>query len=272
MSTTCPDGPPSQRAGTLRLPRSYLWLAGDRADALAAGRASMADRLVIDLAGVAPQHKGRARDAVAAVLDAAQPVVLRIDAGSSAWFDDDVALCRHPGVAAVILPRTEGIDAVCAVAEQCLCDVLPGIATARGVVHARAIATVPGVTRLVFDAAALALDLGLDAEPPHPSDPAAAGHGEDATRASFEAAEPILQTYRAQLLLASRCAALAAPVETIGEGIADPAALRAIVGRARRSGFRAGLCRHGWQVVELNSAFSSSAPGAPSLDSSFPAT
>jgi len=53
--------------------------------------------VIVDLEdAVAPANKLAARDAVAGALDAAAPVVLRINGADTAWFADDARLAATP--------------------------------------------------------------------------------------------------------------------------------------------------------------------------------
>jgi len=222
------------------LPRAYLFVPGDRPERYAKARASGADAVIVDLEdAVAPQAKARARAALAAALDESAPLVVRINAAGTPWFMDDLELCRHPGVAAVMLPKAEGIDAVCEVVETTYKDVLPIIESARGIEAASAIARVPGVVRLAFGSIDLALDLGIDCEP--------------------DGREDELLHFRAQLVLASRLAGLAAPADGVSTAIDDVARLVADAQRARRLGFGAKLCIHPKQVAPVQAAFTPTA-------------
>ncbi|MDO8375563.1 MAG: CoA ester lyase [Aquabacterium sp.] len=225
------------------LPRAYLFVPADRPDRYAKARASGADAVIIDLEdAVAPEAKTRARDALANALDEATPVVVRINAAGTPWFADDLELCRHPGVAAVMLPKADGIDAVCTAFEACFKDLLAIIESARGVEEVRRIARVPGVVRLAFGSIDLALDLGIDCAP--------------------EGAEDELLHFRLQVVLASRLGGLDAPVDGVSTAIDDATRLQADAERARRQGFGAKLCIHPKQVAAVQAAFM---PGAERL-------
>lgn len=221
-------------------PRAYLFVPADRPERYAKARACGSDAVIVDLEdAVAPQGKSRARDALAGALDERMPVVVRINAAGTPWFDDDLELCRHPGVAAVMLPKAEGIDAPCSVVEACFKDVLPIIESARGVEEARSIARVPGVARLAFGSIDLALDLGIDCDP--------------------EGDEDELLHFRSQVVLASRLAGLAAPADGVSTATDDLVRLRRDAERARRLGFGAKLCIHPRQVATVQAAFTPAA-------------
>ncbi|WP_418319945.1 HpcH/HpaI aldolase/citrate lyase family protein [Piscinibacter sakaiensis] len=222
-----------------RLPRAYLFVPADRPERYAKARASGADAVIIDLEdAVAAESKLRARDALANALDEAAPVIVRINAADTRWFEDDLALCRHPGVAAVMLPKADGIDAVCSAFEACFKDVLPIIESARGVEESRNIARVPGVVRLAFGSVDLALDLGIDC---------AADGNEDE-----------LLFFRSQVVLASRLGGLDAPVDGVSTTIDANEKLRRAAERARRLGFGAKMCIHPSQVAAVQAAFTPS--------------
>ena len=223
-------------SGPKALPHAYLFVPADRPERIAKARASGADAVIVDLEdAVAPEAKVRAREALAALLDEAAPLVVRINAAGTPWFDDDLELCRHPGVAAIMLPMAEGIDAVCTVVETTYHDVLPIIESARGLKEIHSIASVPGVIRLAFGSVDLALDLGIDCAP--------------------DGAESELLAFRSQVVLASRLAGLAAPVDGVSTAIEDLQRLQADTERSRRLGFGAKLCIHPKQLAIVQAVF-----------------
>ncbi len=223
-------------ATSARQPHTYLFVPADRPERYAKARAAGADAVIVDLEdAVAPDAKRRARDALADALDEAAPVIVRVNAAGTPWYEDDLELCRHPGVAAVMLPKADGIDAVCHAFEATFKDLLPIIESARGVEEVRAIARVPGVVRLAFGSIDLAIDLGIDCAP--------------------DGGEAELQPYRAQVVLASRLGGLAAPVDGVSTAIDDPERLRADAERSRRLGFGAKLCIHPKQIPVVQAAF-----------------
>ncbi len=245
MSSVAPALPPA-------LPRTYLFVPADRPERIAKARASGADVVIVDLEdAVAPEAKPRAREALAQVLDqaAAQApaqgagsgaaLLVRINAADTPWFEDDLELCRHPGVEAIMLPKAEGIDEVCAVVETTFKDVIPLIESARGVHETAQVARVPGVVRLAFGSVDLALDLGIDCAP--------------------EGEEIELLPFRAQLVLASRLASLATPIDGVSTAIHDLPRLQKDAERSRRQGFGAKLCIHPQQIATVRAVFAPSA-------------
>ena len=220
------------------LPRSYLFVPADRPERFAKAQASGADAVIIDLEdAVAPHAKATARAALADWLDTGQgPVVVRINGIDTEWFADDLALAARPGVMAVMLPKAaRADDLACVRAAVPSAALLPLVETAEGIDRVREIAGAAGVQRLVFGSIDLQLDLAIS------------GDGEE------------LLLFRSQLVLASRLAQLAPPVDGVSTAIDDQIALQADAQRARRLGFGAKLCIHPRQVATVNDAFSPAA-------------
>lgn len=223
---------------TMTLPqRSFLFVPANRPDRFDKALACGADAVVIDLEdAVPPDNKTEARHAVASWLAAHHRVIVRINAADTPWFKDDLALARLPGVAGIMLPKTERIDEVFSV--SCIgagTAVFPMIETAAGLHNVHTIARAQGVQRLVFGSIDFQLDLGISGD------------------------ELELLPYRAQLVMASRLARLGAPIDGVSTSIDDQAALAADTLRSRRLGFGAKLCIHPKQVGAVNAAFCATA-------------
>jgi citrate lyase subunit beta/citryl-CoA lyase len=217
-------------------PRSYLFVPGDRAERIARARASGADAVIVDLEdAVAPANKLAARDAVAGALDAAAPVVLRINGADTAWFADDARLATHPGGAAVMLPKAASAEPVAALRSASGGkEVLALIESAAGMANVAALAATPGVVRLVFGSIDFQLDLDIADD------------------------DLALLAFRSQLVLASRVANLPTPVDGVTTALDDAARIESEARRARSLGFGGKLCIHPKQVAIVNSAFSPS--------------
>ena len=218
-------------------PRSYLFVPGDRPERFAKARASGADAVIVDLEdAVAPANKGAARDAVAGALDAAQPVVLRINGADTAWFEDDARLAAHPGVSAVMLTKAAAVEAVAALRTASGGKpVLALVESAAGMANLTALAAAQGVARLVFGSIDFQLDLDIADD------------------------DLALLPFRMQLVLASRVANLPPPVDGVTTALDDPLRIEGDARRARSLGFGAKLCIHPRQVAIVNGAFSPSA-------------
>jgi citrate lyase subunit beta/citryl-CoA lyase len=214
------------------LSRSYLFVPGHRPDRFDKACAAGADQVIIDLEdAVPPADKAKARDAVAAWLSPAHPVLVRINGADSEWFREDVALCGKPGVAGIVLPKAEREADLAALAAAGAQAILPLVESALGLWNCAALARMPRVERLVFGSIDFSLDLGI--------------------REGFEQ----LLYARSQLVLASRVAGIAAPVDGVTTSFDDPGAVRDDTLRARALGFGAKLCIHPKQVAPVNDAF-----------------
>ena len=217
--------------------RSLLFVPGSRPDRFEKALAAGANAVIIDLEdAVAPADKERAREDVSAWLAPHRAVMVRINGADNAWFGDDLALCRRPGVAAVMLPKAERAEDIAALRGAGAATVLPLIESAAGMAALTAIAAAPGVQRLVFGSIDFQVDLGMR-----------------------DALEDELLFFRSQLVLASRLAGLQAPVDGVSTAIDDADQLRDDVLRARRLGFGGKLCIHPRQVASVNRHFAPSA-------------
>ncbi|HYF58589.1 MAG TPA: CoA ester lyase [Burkholderiaceae bacterium] len=224
--------------------RSYLYVPADRPDRYAKALAAGADAVIVDLEdAVAPDAKASARRALADWLAAGVPggaVTVRINAPATPWFDDDLRACAAPGVVAVMVPKAERAEVLAEVAARLPGRrLLPLVETARGIADLRAVASAPAVERLAFGSIDLSLDLGVADE------------------------HEALLYARSRMVLASRLADLAAPIDGVTTALDDAEAIGRDAERARRLGFGAKLCIHPRQVAVVNRAF---APSEAELD------
>lgn len=221
------------------IPRSYLFVPGNRPERFDKACAAGADAVIVDLEDAVPfADKAVARDAVAAWLSEEKPVLVRINGADTDWFADDLALCRMPGVAGVVLPKAEQAGDIVRLRAAGAIAVLPLIESATGIDHLRAIASARGVQRLMFGSIDFQLDLGIPGE------------------------REELLFFRSQLVLASRLAGLAAPVDGVSTALDDADRLADDARHARQMGFGAKLCIHPKQVDAVNRCFT---PGAGEL-------
>ena len=221
----------------MALQRSLLFVPGSRPERFDKALAAGADAVIVDLEdAVAPADKVSARESVRAWLLPEHAIVVRINAAESPWFADDIALCVLPGVAAVLLPKAERADTIATLMKAGAKSVLPLIESAAGFAALTSIAAAPGVQRLVFGSIDFQLDLGMR-----------------------EAHEDELLVFRSQIVLASRLAGLAAPIDGVSTSIDDADALHTDVQRARRLGFGGKLCIHPKQVAGVHRGFAPSA-------------
>ena len=211
--------------------RSLLFVPGSRPERFAKALAAGASQVIVDLEdAVAPSDKDAARDALRNWLDAVRPVIVRVNGADTPWFADDLALCAHEGVCAVMLPKA-GQPHVASVMRA----VLALVENAAAFATLGLLASTPGVARLVFGSIDFQADLGM----------------RDAT-------EDDLNPFRAALVLASRAAGIDAPIDGVTVAIDDEARLGEDVLRARRLGFAGKLCIHPRQVARVNALFAPS--------------
>jgi citrate lyase subunit beta / citryl-CoA lyase len=216
-------------------PRSYLFVPGNRPERFEKARAAGADAVILDLEdAVPPEAKVSARVAVSGALDASHPVFVRINSAETEWFADDLAaLNAHPGVAGILLPKAESADQIAVVAKAGRdgLEILPIVETARGFSKLAEICAVSGVGRIVFGTLDFQIDLGMDAD------------------------DVDLLPFRCGIVLASRLAGIAPPVDGVSTTIDDADAIEADARRGRRLGFGAKLCIHPKQIAAVHRAY-----------------
>jgi citrate lyase subunit beta/citryl-CoA lyase len=229
----------------LALARTFLFVPGDRPERHARALASGADAVIVDLEdAVAPERKAEARMQLADSF-AALPVgdrrrlLVRVNACGTPWHADDRALMGRLAaqalLAGVVLPKAERADDLQALASAVgpAVALLPLIESVAGLDAADALAASTQVLRLVFGHLDFQADAGLSCGPD----------------------EIELVPVRLALVLASRRAGLAPPVDGITADWRDAARLAADAARALRGGFGAKLCIHPEQVPGVQAAF-----------------
>ncbi|MEO6971892.1 MAG: CoA ester lyase [Rhodoferax sp.] len=230
-------------ASAITLARSFLFVPANRPDRYAKALASGADAVIVDLEdAVSPQDKAPARGQLAAAFAGMAPaerarLLLRINASGTPWHEDDLALAQQlaaQGLAGVMVPKAESAAALQQVAAAVgqTCALVPLVESASGLDALDALAVSAQVLRLAFGNLDFQADLGL----------------------ACDADEAELAPVRLALVLASRRAELAAPVDGVTPATGDAVQLSADVARCRRGGFGAKLCIHPSQVAVVNAA------------------
>lgn len=212
---------------------TFLFVPGDRPDRFEKAMSSSADVVILDLEdAVAPDAKDKARVAVSGFLGEKRPVVVRPNAIGTPWHDADIQAIAKPGLAGVLLPKSEHADDLAQFKTRYPhVPLMPLIETARGFANLSQLAKIEGVCRFVFGTVDFQLDMGID------------GEGDE------------LLFFRSQIVLQSRLADLEAPIDGVSLTINDQAALDAESARARRLGFTGKLCIHPAQVPVVATAF-----------------
>jgi citrate lyase subunit beta / citryl-CoA lyase len=208
------------------LKRSYLFVPGNRPERFAKAVASGAGAVILDLEdAVPPEAKADARNAVCNWLSQHENAAwVRINGADTEFFEEDLRALAAVAVPGVVLPKAEaplGLGM----------PVIPLIESAAGLWNVLQVARGPRVERLAFGSVDFQLDAGIQ------------GDGE------------ALLYARSQLVLASRIARLASPIDGVTVQIGDTARLAQDVARARDLGFGAKLCIHPNQIDPVERGF-----------------
>jgi len=201
------------------LKRSYLFVPGNRPERFAKAATCGAGAVILDLEdAVPPEAKAGARHAVCDWLRQHENAAwVRINGADTEFFEEDLRALAGVPVPGVMLPKAEA-------PLELGMPVIPLIESAAGLWNALQVARGPRVERLAFGSVDFQLDAGIQ------------GEGE------------ALLYARSQLVLVSRIARLASPIDGVTVQIGDPAQLEHDVARARALGFGAKLCIHPNQV------------------------
>ena len=231
-----------------------LFVPGDRPDRFAKAVAAGPDLVIIDLEdAVPPEAKGSALEAVQTALapGGLLHAMVRVNAVDAPTFERELAalaeLAAQPGggLVGVMLPKAEDPTAVLALASTVgavntvdavgALAIVPLVESALGLVRAVELASVPGVTRLAFGALDFTLDVSAEI------DSATVAHA------------------RSTLVVASRAAGIAAPLDSPATDVRDLDAVLASARAARAMGFGGKLCIHPAQLSPVREAFAPTA-------------
>jgi citrate lyase subunit beta/citryl-CoA lyase len=232
----------------LAFARTFLFVPADLPERYARALGSGAGAVIVDLEdAVAPDRKAAARDALAEAHAALGPaersrLLVRVNPHGTPWHEADVALAERlarQGLAGVVLAKAERAEQLSrlAAAAGSQAVLVPLIESAAGLAALDELAAGPQVLRLAFGHLDFQADLGL----------------------ACEADEAELVPVRLALVLASRCAGIASPIDGVTPDWRDATRLAAEAARARRGGFGAKLCIHPEQVAPVQAAFAPSA-------------
>lgn len=216
---------------------TLLYVPADRPDRVVKALGSSADVVIVDLEdAVAPSAKSFARaEAARLARDAGRVVQVRVNAPSTPWGDEDLAMVAElPPSVSVRVPKVSSpadVAAVRSVVGSRPVHVL--LETAAGVEAAYDIASAPGVASLGLGEADLASDLGL----------------------SGDGADDGLAWCRQRLVVAARAAGLPAPAMAVWTDLADADGLAASCARGRGLGFVGRAAIHPRQLPVIEAAF-----------------
>lgn len=218
-----------------------LFVPGHRPDRFARAAAAGADLVIVDLEDAVPlDRKAEALDAaLVALTDPASDfaAAIRIDVAERGGLAQAVSLMSSGArVAAVVVPKAEEASQL----DSLVASLPPGtpliplVETARGVRNAAGLAAAANVERLAFGAYDFIAD----------------------TSASGTV---LLDHARCELVLASRAAGIAAPLDSPIAEFRDAEAVRKSAEHARTLGFGGKLCIHPDQVAVVATAFAPTA-------------
>jgi citrate lyase subunit beta / citryl-CoA lyase len=239
----------SETTSSLATACTFLFVPGDRPERHARALATGAGGVIVDLEdAVAPDRKNAARtqiaDSFVTLPDKAHArLLVRMNACDTPWHADDLALVGRLAtqglLAGVVLPKAERAEDLATLAQAVgpVAVLLPLVESVAGLDAIDALAASPQVLRLVFGHLDFQADAGLACGPD----------------------EAELMPVRLALVLASRRAGLAPPIDGVTVDWRDTARLIAEASRARRGGFGAKLCIHPEQVASVQAAFMPSA-------------
>ncbi|MDR0242933.1 MAG: CoA ester lyase [Burkholderia sp.] len=218
------------------LPRSYLFVPGNRPERFNKAAQSGADAIILDLEDAVPvADKVSAREHIRSWLLAGGSGYVRVNAAGTEWHDDDVrALAGLPNLSGIVLPKAEQPEVLHRVAEELhsTAILLPLIESANGFGYLQQICNAPKVQRLLFGTLDFQVDMQMR------------GTGNE------------LLFFRSQLTLASRLAGIGSPVDGVTTAIDDARPVSQDTTEARNLGFGGKLCIHPKQVTAVHAAFS----------------
>lgn len=229
--------------------RTFLFVPGSSPSRFAKALASGAGAVIIDLEDAVPlAEKVAARQALLSfwsslASDQRARLLVRINPVQSEFFAQDLTLMQALKPAGIMLAKAEralDLEAIAANVGPQLA-LLPLVESAAGFAAATELAAARQVCRLAFGHIDFQSDLGM----------------------ACGADEAELQPVRFGLVLASRLAGIAPPVDGVTLRTDDDDLIAADTRRALRSGFAAKLCIHPRQVEAVHRAF---APSAEELD------
>jgi citrate lyase subunit beta/citryl-CoA lyase len=251
---------PSPNVEPPRLRRSLLFVPGAEPRKLEKAREAGADTLLLDLEdSVAPQQKAEARTHVAAALRGSlfgnTEAAVRVNAPGTPYFEADLEAVIGAGGCTVMLPKSESVEQIAAVAEaigslERRGEKTPGAAmrllllveSPAGIANALAIGrTTPRVEALCFGHADFSLSMGLT---------------------EADASRGVIYHARCTLAIAAKACGVA-PIDCVHLAVKDEDAFRQDTELGLRLGFEGKLCIHPRQVEIANQVYT---PGEEQID------
>jgi citrate lyase subunit beta / citryl-CoA lyase len=211
--------------------RSYLFAPAHNEKLLGKVFDAGADAVMLDLEDAVPPDAKPAARALAVAALRERSAWVRVNAVRTAECGADLDAVGALA-AGIRIPKVESAEDVAWVADRAPgTPLICAIESARGILAAAEIAAAPGVRHLSIGGVDLRRDLG-------------AGDG----------AEPMLYA-RSHIVLASRAAGLAPPIDSVHPHVSDEAGLRAAAEHARALGFFGKSAIHPRQLAVLHDVF-----------------
>jgi citrate lyase subunit beta/citryl-CoA lyase len=219
---------------------NFLFVPGTRPERFTKALESGANGVVLDLEdAVAEEDKDQARNAIRTAWpqfsdEQKKRLVIRTNSPGSKFYSADLILAQELQVACILIPKSESLDQINGAALVLpRTAIIPMIETAIGLDHLREIAHSNQVLRLALGNLDLQADLGM----------------------ICDAQETQLQMARYQIVLASRLAQIAPPIDGVTPSTDDVERITDDAERAKRMGFGGKLCIHPKQVSIVQAAF-----------------
>ena len=223
---------------------NFLFVPGNRPERFSKALATNAAAVILDLEdAVSLDEKETARHAIRTAwpsftVEQKQRLVIRSNSPGSPFYSADLILAQELGLACLMIPKSESADQINGAALVLPNTALiPMIESAIGLDQLKQIANSNQVIRLALGNLDLQVDLGM----------------------TCDEQETQLQTARYQIVLASRLAQIAPPVDGVTPSTDDEVRIQEDAERAKRMGFGAKLCIHPKQVVIVKNAFTPTA-------------
>jgi citrate lyase subunit beta/citryl-CoA lyase len=222
---------------------SFLFVPATQPERYGKALASGADGVIIDLEdAVGLDDKAKAREILkntwsSISIDQKHRIVVRCNAPGSSFYAADLVLAKELQVRHLMIPKTESRDHVNGAAEELKNTAfIPMIETPLGLHHLNEIASAEQVLRLALGNLDMQVELGI----------------------SCDDNETEIDTARFMLVLASKLAQIAPPLDGVTPSTDDEPQIFAHAQKAKRFGFGAKLCIHPKQIPIVKRAFTPS--------------
>ena len=222
---------------------SFLFVPATQPERYGKALASGADGVIIDLEdAVGLDDKAKARELLknawsSISVEQKQRMIIRCNAPGTPFYAADLVLAKELQVQYLMIPKTESHDQINGAAEELENTAfIPMIETPLGLHHLNEIASAEQVLRLALGNLDMQVEMGM----------------------SCDENETEIDTARFMLVLASKLAQIAPPIDGVTPSTDDEARIFAHVQKAKRFGFGAKLCIHPKQIPIVKRAFTPS--------------